>query len=338
MKNFRTLSLSLIVALVLSLAASGVNAQSKILRVDATHPGGSPAILLTVLGKIFPREVGVSLQINTGQTLTRSVLKFGTDDLDMIHFVPQISPWLKNGKRMYKKLKKKANKAYNSASSIFGFPASAIHIIAWADSGIKTLADIKGKRVFMGPPAGGFYTQVSSYFNVVTGYTPNKDFDAIRLPWAQGVQAMLDGQIDVWLASTAVGSAIINQFGAKKKFVLLGAGKAADSEKWQKVMIEQLLNENATIPAGTYNNQIGGDVRTTAANSFILVRKKLDNDLIYKMVKAMWANLDEIHNSAAVLKTLSKANPLAGVNMPLHPGAVKYYKEIGFKIPARLIP
>ena len=130
MKNFRTLSLSLIVALVLSLAASGVNAQSKILRVDATHPGGSPAILLTVLGKIFPREVGVSLQINTGQTLTRSVLKFGTDDLDMIHFVPQISPWLKNGKRMYKKLKKKANKAYNSASSIFGFPASAIHIIA----------------------------------------------------------------------------------------------------------------------------------------------------------------------------------------------------------------
>jgi hypothetical protein len=56
------------------------------------------------------------------------------------------------------------------------------------------------------------------------------------------------------------------------------------------------------------------------------------------MVKATWENLDEIHKSAAVLKTLSKANPLAGVNMPLHPGAVKYYKEIGFKIPARLIP
>ena len=109
MKSFRTLSLSLVAALAMSLAASGANAQSKILRVDATAPSGSPAILLTVLGKIFPREIGVSLQINTGQTLTRSVLKFGTDDLDMIHFVPQISPWLKNGKRMYKKLKKKAN-------------------------------------------------------------------------------------------------------------------------------------------------------------------------------------------------------------------------------------
>ena len=69
------------------------------------------------MGKIFPREIGVSLQINTGQTLTRSVLKFGTDDLDMIHFVPQISPWLKNGKRMYKKLKKKANGVHPKAGN-----------------------------------------------------------------------------------------------------------------------------------------------------------------------------------------------------------------------------
>jgi uncharacterized protein len=337
MKSLKILTAG-IVLLGLSAAVNTSHAQSKILRVDATSPSGSPAILLTVLGKIFPREIGVSLQINTGQTLTRSVLKFGTDGLDMIHFVPQISPWLKNGKRMYKKLPKKANKAYNSMAAIFGFPASAIHIMAWADSGIKTLADIKGKRVYMGPPAGGFYTQSSSYLSVATGLTPKKDFEVIRLPWGQGMQAMLDGQIDVFLRPTSIGSAVISQIGAKKKFVLLGAGAAADTKKWQKVMIEQLINENATIPAGTYKNQVGGDVRTTAANSFILVRKKMDNDLIYKMLKAMWANLAEIHNSAAVLKTLSKANPLAGVNVPLHPGAVKYYNKVGFKIPAHLMP
>ncbi|MFP6710555.1 MAG: TAXI family TRAP transporter solute-binding subunit [Rhodospirillales bacterium] len=338
MNSIRNLSISLVAVLAMSVATSSANAQSKILRVDATSPAGSPAILLTVLGKIFPREIGVSLQINTGQTLTRSVLKFGTDDLEMIHFVSQITPWLKNGKRMYKKLPKKANKAYNSMAAIFGFPASAIHIIAWADSGIKTLADIKGKRVYMGPPAGGFYTQVSSLVTVATGLVPKKDFEVIRLPWGQGMQAMLDGQIDVFMRGTAIGSAVINQIGAKKKFVLLGAGKGADSKKWQKVMIEQLINENTTIPAGTYNNQVGGDARTTASNSFILVRKNMDNDLIYKMVKATWENVDEIHKSAAVLKTLNKAKPFVGINVPLHPGAVKYYKEVGIKIPARILP
>jgi hypothetical protein len=103
-------------------------------------------------------------------------------------------------------------------------------------------------------------------------------------------------------------------------------------------MIEKLINTNATIPAGTYSNQVGGDTRTTAANSYIVVRKKLDTNLVYKMVKATWENLDEIHKSASVLKTLSKSNPLAGVNLPLHPGAAKYYKEIGFKVPAHLLP
>lgn len=338
MKLSKKIALVLIVGLGISGASAPAYSQSNILRVDATSPSGSPAILLTVLGKIFPREIGVSLQINTGQTLTRSVLKFGTGDLDIIHFVPQISGWLKNGKKMYKKLPEKANKAYNSMAAIFGFPASAIHIIAWADSGITNLSGIKGKRVYMGPPAGGFYTQSSSLLTVATGLQPKKDFEVIRLPWGQGMQAMLDGQIDVFLRPTAIGSAVINQIGAKKKFRLLGAGAAADGAKWQKVMINKLLNENATIPSGTYKNQIGGDARTTAANSFILVRKSLGADLVYKMLKAMWENLGEIHKSASVLKTLSKSKPLAGVNVPLHPGAVKYYREIGFKIPEHLVP
>ena len=157
---------------------------------------------------------------------------------------------------------KQAKKAYANSRAIFGFPASAIHIMTWQDSGIKTLADIKGKVVYMGPPAGGFWVQATSYIKTVTGLTP-KDFKAIRLPWGQGMQAMLDGKLDVFLRPTAIGSAVINQIGAKKKFYLLGAGKAADSKQWNDVMIKRLKNDNATIPAGTYTNQLGGDVRTT---------------------------------------------------------------------------
>ena len=63
----------------------------------------SSVILMTVLGKIYQREIGVSLQINTGQALTRSVLKLGTGELDLIHMVPVVMPWLKAGSRMYKK-------------------------------------------------------------------------------------------------------------------------------------------------------------------------------------------------------------------------------------------
>lgn len=339
MSSFKLLIITLGLSLSILFSATTISAQSKILRADATNPASSSAMLLTVLGKIYPREIGVSLQINTGQALTRSVLKLGTGDLDMIHMVPQIIPWLKAGSKMYKKgLQERAKKAYAESRAIFGFPASAIHIIVWQDSGIKKLNDITGKVVYMGPPAGGFYNQASSYVKAVTGLDPKKDYKAIRLPWGQGMQAMLDGQIDVFFRPTAVGSAVINQIGAKKKFYLLGAGDAADSKKWKNVMIKRLLNENTIIPAGTYRNQVGGDVRTTAANNSILVRKGMSDDLVYKMVKTMWENIDEIHKSASVLKTLNINKPFAGVNLPLHPGAIKYYREVGTSIPASLLP
>ena len=64
----------------------------------------------------------------------------------------------------------------------------------------------------------------------------------------------------------------------------------------------------------------------------------MSNDLIYKMVKTMWENLDEIHKIAKVLQTLRLKRPVAGINHPLHPGAVKYYKEIGVKVPAAIMP
>ena len=338
MSSFKTLITGVSAFLIICTASTTTIAQSKILRVASTNPASSSSILFTVLGKIYPREIGVSLQINTGQTITRSVLKFGTDDLEMMQMVPQIVPWLKNGKKMYKKkLQKQAKKAYANTRAIFGFPASAIHILAWEGSGIKKLADIKGKVVYMGPPAGGFWNNARSYIKVVTGLTP-KDFKAVRLPWGQGMQAMLDGQLDVFFRPTAVGSAVINQVGAKKNFVLLGAGKAADTKQWDDVMIKRLKNANITIPANTYRNQVGGDIRTSAANNSIIVRANMDSKLVYKMVKAVWENLGEIHKSAVVLKPLSKSKPFAGINLPLHPGAVKYYKEVGIKIPANILP
>jgi len=64
----------------------------------------------------------------------------------------------------------------------------------------------------------------------------------------------------------------------------------------------------------------------------------MDDTLVYKLVKTMWENINEIHKTASILKTLSLKRPFAGINHPLHPGAVKYYKEKGIEIPKDLLP
>ena len=69
-----------------------------------------------------------------------------------------------------------------------------------------------------------------------------------------------------------------------------------------------------------------------------LNKDNISADLAYKMTKTTWDHLDEIHKSAKTLSTINKDTPFTGANMPLHIGAVKYYREVGVKIPKRLLP
>ena len=68
------------------------------------------------------------------------------------------------------------------------------------------------------------------------------------------------------------------------------------------------------------------------------VRKSLSEDRVYKMTKLTWDNIDEIYKTADGLRSIKKNKPFVGVNMPLHKGAIRYYREVGVKIPPRLIP
>ena len=76
----------------------------------------------------------------------------------------------------------------------------------------------------------------------------------------------------------------------------------------------------------------------TGGGTFLfVVRYGLSEELVYKMTKSIWDNIDEIHKTAAILKPLDKKNPFLSLEIPLHKGAIRYYKEAGIKIPARLM-
>ena len=64
----------------------------------------------------------------------------------------------------------------------------------------------------------------------------------------------------------------------------------------------------------------------------------MPDDLVYRMVKATWDNIGEIHKTSIVLKQIKKETPFTGINMPLHKAAVKYYRDTGLKLPERLVP
>jgi TRAP transporter TAXI family solute receptor len=324
-----------------SLGAIGADAAGpKIMRADTGSPGNVSHTVTVVNGKIWNRELGTSTQINDSQTLTRSALKLGRGQIEMMPFPTTIYSFLSKGSAMYKKkLHKQAIAASKNVRSIWGWNAVLFHPITFQSTGIKTYGDIKGKRVFTGPPSGAAAVTSERIIQALTGYAPNKDYKAIRLPWGGGLQAMLDGKLDVYMRPAGIGAASVEQLGLKQKFRLLDIGDSSTSAAWKKYL-KPMGREEGVIPAGTYKGQVNNDKDVTVgANTFqYAVTKSLPDDTVYKMTKLTWDNIEEIHKTASTLQTLNKAKPFVGVNMPLHRGAIRYYREQGIKIPAQLIP
>lgn len=230
--------------------------------------------------------------------------------------------------------------ASKNLRGLFGFAHGWMHAIVWADSDIKTFSDIKGRKVFTGPPAGAANRESSAVIRIASGYKPDEDYEAVKLNWGAGLNAMQDGQFDVFMRPAAVGSASIEQLGAQRKFRLLPlTDENLQSEAW-KEHAKKPWNFNGVIPAGTYAGQVNNDRDIiVAVNSMqVSVHKDMSEEDAYKLTKVFFDNAEEAKNTVATLKQFDENKPFLGMNIPLHPGALKYFRERGFAVPERLIP
>ena len=325
----------------IAIGTGNAAAQQKILKMDVGGAGSTTHVLGTVVAKMLRRATGVSVQINDGQTLTRSSMKLGRAQIDLMPLPPAIYDFMTKGSRMYKKrLHKEAIAASKNIRGIFGYLANLFDPVTFERTGIKTWADIKGKRVFTGPPSGAAAVTSESMIRALTGYEANKDYKAIRLPWGGGLQAMMDGKLDVFMRPDGLGSAMIEQLGLTRKFRLLNAADSSNKAAWGK-WTKGLGRSPGIIPAGTYKGQVNNNINIAvgAVTFQIGVNKQaISEDMAYRMTKLTWDKLGEIHQTAASLRSIKKSSPFTGVNMPLHMGAVRYYRENGIKIPAKLLP
>jgi|TARA_B100000315_G_scaffold253060_1_gene291121 hypothetical protein len=313
---------------------SDTSAQS-ILKGDTGGVGSVNHTFMIILSTVLQKKMGVNLQVNEGQTLTKSALKLGQGKIDVSIVPPVMVPWMRKGTRFYKKRPKVAKKAIDNIRLVVAYGAGVRHYMVWADSGIKTWADLKGKRVFVGPPRGGASPVAIQSIKLNSGLVNKKDYKEVRMPWNAGIQAMSDGKLDVFVRPAGVGAASMDQLGAKRKFRLLAVNpNAPGMKKFVAGGGRQLM----TIPAGTYNNQIDNDkdVITDGFRHQLAVRKDMSDDFVYRVTKTIFENLSEMQKSAVTLRDISLDDPFTGGNIQLHPGAIRFYKEVGKKIPANL--
>ncbi len=275
-------------------------------------------------------KAGVSLQLSTGQTLTKSLLKITQGSLDTAVVPPTAFAALKKGVGPYSSLGEKGAALADNVRSLFSFGSSTYHMVVWADSGSADWSQIKGKRVFIGPPAGAANNMIRSIVKAGSGFEDGKDYEGIKAPWNSAMQNFKDGQYDMFVSTLPVGSQALVELGMARPFRLLSVPTDA---------APSLGFTRTVIPANTYPDQVNKDqdITTWVSIMSLMVNKDLSADVAYKLTKTYFESLDEIKKGNSMLAILRAQDRFASLVAPLHPGAVKYYKEAGVDIPAHLI-
>jgi TRAP transporter TAXI family solute receptor len=197
-----------------------------------------------------------------------------------------------------------------------------VQLVVAEGSGIKSIKDLKGKSVVVGAVGSGTENTTRMLLKIV-GIDPDKDIKAQNLGLSEAASAFADKNIDAAFMTAAIGSSAVVEV------TTMGTGHLIPLED---DVIEALHKELPyysafDIPANSYKGQTES-LKVAATWNILSVHEKLDADLVYTMVKALYDNKQDLVNVSANMSFMD-AKEMGVIQIPLHPGAEKYYKEIG---------
>lgn len=195
-----------------------------------------------------------------------------------------------------------------------------IQIVALKDAGITKFSDLKGKRLSVGAPKSG--TELNARAIFAASGMKYADLGKVEyLPFAESVDLMKNRQLDATLQSAGLGVASIRDLSTSVETTLV----AVDPATVAKIGAPYIP---ATIPAGTYAGQTEA-VPTAAVGNFLVTQADVPEETVYLMTKLVFENLDKLAAAHTAAKGIRLETALAGMPVPLHPGAARYYREKG---------
>lgn len=210
--------------------------------------------------------------------------------------------------------------------AVFSLHPEAVTLVAAEDAGIKTVADLKGKRVNIGNPGSG---QLQNSIDILESFGINweKDLKAEQAKAAEAPGLLQDGRIDAFFYTVGHPSGAIKEATAGHRKVRFVPVEGAPVE----AMIKKYpYYAKAVIPIAMYEGAANKeDVPTVGVKATIVTSSKTPDDVVYAIVKEIFDNLEGFKALHPAYGVLTKQNMLEGLSAPFHPGADKYFKETG---------
>ncbi|HUK99487.1 MAG TPA: TAXI family TRAP transporter solute-binding subunit [Nitrospirota bacterium] len=219
----------------------------------------------------------------------------------------------------YKNSKYFKNKV--EARALFYMYGEPLHLVVRAESRIKGVQDLKGKRVVVGSPGSG--TELKSRFVLKTLGIDYKDFTPEFLSFAEGTDALKDQTVDVAMLGVLYPAPAVVELSQHNPIRLISL---TDSEV-DKVLKASPIFVKAVIPRHMYKG-VDADTQTVAVPCLVVSRPDMSDEMAYNIVKTVFEHKDELNLMHSAFKESTLVNSINMV-IPLHPGAIKYYKEKG---------
>lgn len=217
------------------------------------------------------------------------------------------------------------------ARTMIGIYPNAVQIVTLAGSGITSLADLRGQRVSVGAPGSG--TEVSAQTILAANGITYDDFEPQRLNFNETADALRDGTIAAGFWSVGPPTSSIMNLAATREIALL----AMTEEEIAAAIDAEPTFAPYTLRAGVYDG-VADPVPSISTPNMVVVHADMDDDLVYAITKAIFDHVDELIAIHPAANDTVPEFTLAASPIPLHPGAIRYFEEIGMTIPDRMRP
>ena len=312
-----TLLSALLVMIIAVVAGCGGEQQAdkKFLNIATGGTAGTYYPIGGAMAEILNNEIaGMNASAQSTGATVANINMLNEGSVDMAIVQNDITYYAANGVEMFK------DKKVDCLKGIATLYPETCQIVTLESTGIKNVADLKGKRVAVGAMGSGVEANARQ---IMEAYGITYDDIAVQyLSFAEAASALKDGNVDVAFVTAGYPTAAIQDIASQNKVRLV----SLDSAKADELIAKYPFYTKITVPAGTYAG-FDEDVTTVSVMAMLVCTDKVDEQLGYDITKALFSNLDRIKAAHSVGKLITKEGAMEGMPIQMNAGAEKFFKE-----------
>jgi hypothetical protein len=324
----KTLSIMMVVLLLTSLLvgcgekpASGKPGKETFVSIATGGTGGTYYPLGGAMAKIFNENIpGITANAQSTGASVENIGLVSKGETEIAFVQNDVTYYAYTGTETFKD----KEKITNIRGMAMLYP-EVVQIIATKDSGIKSVEDLKGKKVAVGAPGSGTEVNARQILQEY-GLTYDDLGKADYLSFNEAADQLKDKQVDAAFVTAAVPTSAVTEVTQTADIVVV----PVNSDKIASLNAKYPFYTEVVIPGGSYKGN-DTDITAAAVMAMLVVPEKLDEDLVYNLTKQMFEQRQVIIDTHARGNDIKLETALAGMPIEVHPGAKKFYDEKGIK-------